>query len=79
MVNHANRSKHAARRNPLPSDIQGARERAQLTQGQAAALVHTTDRVWRQWEAGDRQMHPAFWELFNLKVKRHLPSAPRVV
>lgn len=69
MPNHPNRSAITPRRNPLPSVIQGAREAAKLTQGQAAALVHTTDRVWRQWEAGDRQMHPAFWELFQLKSR----------
>ena len=32
-----------------------------------AEQVHTTRRVWQQWEAGDRNMHPAFWELFRIK------------
>ena len=32
-------------------------------------VVHTTCRVWQQWEAGDRRMHPAFWELFLLKSR----------
>lgn len=70
MANHPNRSKRApsASRNPTTDEIRQARERAGLTQTHAAALIHTTDRVWRQWEAGDRQMHPAFWELFRLKV-----------
>lgn len=53
---------------PRPADIQRARASAQLTQAAAGALVHTTSRVWRQWEAGDRHMHPAFWELFRLKL-----------
>ena len=52
-------------RNPTPVEIRRARDRAGLTQTKAAALVYTTDRVWRQWEAGDRRMHPAFWELFR--------------
>jgi DNA-binding transcriptional regulator YiaG len=54
---------------PLPARILTARQRARLTQTQAAELVHTTCRVWQQWEAGDRGMHPAFWELFLLKAK----------
>lgn len=55
-------------REPRPTEIAQTRARARLTQREAAALVHTTDRVWRQWEAGDYQMHPAFWELFRLKL-----------
>ena len=53
---------------PRPAQISRARAAAELTQRQAAALLHTTDRVWRQWEAGDYAMHPAFWELFQLKI-----------
>lgn len=70
MSNHPNRSKSnpSASRNPKPSDIRAARDAAKLTQTQAADLVHTTVRVWQQWEAGDRAMHPAFWELFRSKV-----------
>ncbi len=34
-----------------------------------AAAVHTKRRPWQQWEAGDRSMHPAFWELFLIKSK----------
>jgi DNA-binding transcriptional regulator YiaG len=55
--------------NPKPEDVKAARQAAGLTQTQAGALVHTTVRVWQQWEAGDRAMHPAFWELFLLKAK----------
>lgn len=68
MPNHPNRSKHSDRRNPTPETIRALRERHNLTQTQAAGLVHTTVRVWQQWEAGDRSMHPAFWELFRLKT-----------
>lgn len=63
--NHPTRSGGPAR-NPRPAEIRAARERADLTQTEAAALVHTTCRVWQQWEAGDRRMHPAFWHLFRL-------------
>lgn len=71
MVNHPNRSKQSphASRNPTPHEIKTAREALGLTQTAAAELVHTKLRAWQQWEAGDRQMHPAFWELFLLKSK----------
>lgn len=70
MTNHPNRSRNAsAGRNPLPAEIRAAREAAGLTQTAAGALVHTSLRNWQQWEAGDRKMHPAFWELFGLKTR----------
>lgn len=68
MTNHGNRSKHTARHNPKPSDIKAARESSGLTQTQAADLIHCNLRSWQQWEAGDRAMHPAFWELWQQKV-----------
>ncbi|MFP2873733.1 helix-turn-helix domain-containing protein [Acetobacter tropicalis] len=52
---------------PTPSAIRAARESASLTQKQAAGLIHCALRSWAQWEAGDRKMHPAFWELFQIK------------
>ena len=55
--------------NPPPAEIRQAREAAGLSQAAAAALVHTTCRVWQQWEAGDRKMHAAFWELFTIKSR----------
>lgn len=59
----------AAQPNPTPATIRAARAAAGLTQTAAAALLHTTCRVWQQWEAGDRKMHPAFWELFRLRAR----------
>lgn len=53
---------------PKPASIRRARMEAGLTQTEAAALLHTTCRVWQQWEAGDRKMHPAFFELFAQKL-----------
>lgn len=73
MTNHPNRSRAgSAARNPTPAEIRAAREAARLSQTAAADLVHTTCRVWQQWEAPEgsdshRRMHPAFWELFNIK------------
>lgn len=68
MGNHPNRKRSKGpARNPTKTQIQLARHMANLTQTEAAALLYTTCRVWQQWEAGDRRMHPAFWELFKLK------------
>lgn len=52
---------------PAPDEIRAAREAAGLTQSAAAALVHANLRSWQKWEAGERAMHPAFWELFLIK------------
>ena len=41
---------------------------AGLSQTEAATLVHVAFRTWQQWEAGDRRMHPAFWELLTIKI-----------
>lgn len=53
---------------PLPKDIKAARLGSGLTQSGAGLLVHSSLRAWQQWEAGDRKMHPAVWELFLLKT-----------
>lgn len=69
MANHPNRSRGGSpSRNPTPAEILAAREAAGLTQTAAAGLLHTSRGAWAQWEAGDRRMHPAFWELFRLKI-----------
>lgn len=68
MTNHPNRGAKNPASNPAPEEIKAARTAADLTQTEAAELLYTTCRVWQQWEAGDRRMHPAFWELFRIKV-----------
>jgi DNA-binding transcriptional regulator YiaG len=75
MANHPNRSSAApsAARNPSPDEIRALREASGLTQSEAAELVHSNLRSWQQWEAepdtpGHRRMHPAFWELFRIKL-----------
>jgi DNA (cytosine-5)-methyltransferase 1 len=67
MPTHPNRSRRtpSAARNPSPTEIRSARERAGLTQTEAARLIYCTMRGWQQWEAGERRMHPAFWALFG--------------
>lgn len=71
MTTHPNRSRARDRpdRTPAPKEIAAAREAAGLTQTAAADLLHTSCRSWQQWEAGDRRLHPAFWELFRIKVE----------
>lgn len=71
MSSHPNRSKKnpKAGRNPAPAEIIAARERAGLTQTAAAELVYSKLRTWQDWEAGIARMHPATWELFQLKAK----------
>ena len=54
---------------PTPDAIRAARAAAGLTQTQAAALIYCTLRGWQDWEAGKRAIHPAFFELFLLKLK----------
>lgn len=68
VTNHPNRSRASPARNPSPAEVREAREGAGLTQTQAAELVHVSLRNWQQWEGAERKMHPAFWELFRLKL-----------
>ncbi len=69
MTNHPNRGRAAsAARNPTPEEVRAVREACGLSQTEAAAVIHCTLRGWQEWEAGNRRMHPAFWELFRLKV-----------
>lgn len=69
MGNHPNRSRSGSStaRNPKPTEIRAARERAGLTQTEAGTLIHASLRAWQQWESGERRMHPAMFELFRLK------------
>lgn len=61
---------------PNYRDVKSLRETVQDIQGLSiteaqdvcADLVHTSRRSWQQWEAGERRMHPAFWELARLKA-----------
>ena len=61
--------------NPQPAQVRELRESVQhkreigITAAQhlCADMLHTSQRAWRQWETGDRKMHPAFWELAQIK------------
>jgi putative transcriptional regulator len=59
---------------PRPEEVRMAREEAGLTQTQAAELVHTGWQTWAKWETdatsdSARRMHPATWELFQVKLE----------
>jgi len=63
-------------RSPAGPDIAAARAKAGLTQPQAAALVHSTARRWREWESGDYRMHPGLWELFLIRTQAVIMIEP---
>lgn len=81
MTDHPNRSRaKSPASNPTPDEIFGVRINAKLTQQQAAEIVHSGLRTWQQWEAGDRRMHPALFELFLLKTgQAELVIDPRCI
>lgn len=57
---------------PTPQDVREAREALQLTQPEAAALVHLgAGSRWSEIEAGITRMDPARWELFAIKTGMH--------
>lgn len=54
---------------PLPEAIRAARQSVDLTQAQAAAVVHSPSyRTWQDWELGKTPMPIGLWELFLLKT-----------
>lgn len=73
MANHPNRGKtRDASSSPTPAQIVAARERAGLTQTEAAEKIYATLRTWQNWETTDpaenRRMHPGLFELFCIKT-----------
>lgn len=56
---------------PTKDEVIAVRNRLGLTMKQCAALLHTTQKVWENYEYGRNKMHPAFWELFLLKAGAH--------
>ncbi len=81
MTNHGNRSKHedgnSRRANPLPEEIRRARAQALMSARQAAQVIYCTERTWCYWESGQNRMHPAFWELWQAKVRARAPAVAR--
>jgi DNA-binding transcriptional regulator YiaG len=54
---------------PTPEIIRKTRDKAKLTQSQAGELIGAPLRTWQDWEYGKRNMPPAKWELFQIKLK----------
>lgn len=53
---------------PDPAKVKALRERFDLTQEDAAALVYVSRRAWQDWERGIASMPPGLWELVCLKL-----------
>jgi putative transcriptional regulator len=56
---------------PTPKLIKSARLALGYSQKEAAALVHVSPRAWQLWEAGQRKMPTASWELCMIKCGLH--------
>lgn len=71
--NHPNRSTWPVDEPvPDPAVIRAARERAELTQAQAAALVGMRAPTrWTEYESGVRRPAWTTWQLFLLRVDQH--------
>lgn len=68
-----------ATRPPTPAEIRAAREKAGLTQTEAAVKVCATLRGWQNWETeGDsaehRRMHPGLFKLFLITTGQPVPE-----
>ena len=57
--------------NPTIQEIATARATAGQSTTEAAAEVYAAVRTWQQWEAGDRTMPRAVWELYLLHTGQH--------
>lgn len=61
---------------PAPGMVRAAREAANLTQSQAAELVHVSTQTWAQWEVINpnspraRGMPLGLFELFCIKTRK---------
>jgi DNA-binding transcriptional regulator YiaG len=69
---------------PKAQEVKAVREAVQAfaslgitaAQDWCAAALHTSRRAFQQWEAGDRAMHPGFWELLKIKTA-HMAQSTR--
>lgn len=66
MPNHPNRNRGATGYVPTPQEVKS--KRGNLTQTEAASMIHTTGVRWSNYENGVSRMHPAAWELFLIKL-----------
>lgn len=63
---------------PTPMEVRAAREKAHLTQAEAAAKVLGSVRAWEKWESMDssenRRMHPGLFKLFLILTGQPVPD-----
>lgn len=75
--NHPNR-KVGNTRVPTPQEVRAARERAGLTQAEAAEKILGSVRAWEKWESLDgsenRRMHPGLFKLFLITTGQPMPD-----
>ncbi|MEI2416239.1 helix-turn-helix transcriptional regulator [Orrella sp. JC864] len=71
MANHPNRSRHRAAANPTPEQVRAARDAAGHTQTEAARTIGLTLVAWQRYEAGERRMHPTYWDAYLLRTDQH--------
>jgi DNA-binding XRE family transcriptional regulator len=55
---------------PTAQQVKQARKEAGLTQKQAADKIMVSKRSWQYYEAGQREMSAAVWELYKIKTVR---------
>jgi DNA-binding transcriptional regulator YiaG len=57
--------------NPTPKEIKDARILAGHSQTVASATIYKKLRTWQQWEAGERAMDAAYFELYKIKTRQN--------
>lgn len=70
--NHPNRNANSMAASPTAAQVRKARLAADLTPQEAGALVYERSQRWLKFENGEARMHPAVWELFNVKLSQRL-------
>lgn len=58
----------AVKNAPSAQQVRDLRITSTLTQEEAAAVVYLSRSGWQKVEAGQRKLHPALWELWQLKT-----------
>lgn len=75
---HTTNRKDLMMETPNASTIQKLRVQNDLTQEEAAEMVHVNGRTWQTWEGGFKTMKPVYWDLFQLKVSLKLFPSSRL-
>jgi len=53
---------------PTAQQVRDLRLQGTLTQEEAAQVVYLSRSGWQKVEAGQRNLHPGLWELFQIKT-----------